>query len=284
MSGVRSWCDAFATNSRWRAHRPLDAIRHLVERARELVDLGTSLQLARPRGQIAGAETLRGRRASRDSGRASDRASATASTSPASRPPSATATIAAVARPTFSCTVSHVPRDPHGADELALVDDRGPLPRRCRLPRPRSCRTSATSPARRARARPPGVPAWRSRSRGPRRRSRRGRCRVGVEDHDPAADVRGVAPHVPDERRRSPRLVRRAGLAFSTAAIVCAFVSVKRLELGAGAVAQHDRERNRERHDHHEQDVGERRDEPRPDLHHGIVRGVRSGTRRRGPS
>ena len=182
-----------------RPHGALDPTGHLIEGPGELVDLGAALQLPRPRGQIAGPEAPRG--GARDP-RAAGRA--TARSRPRGRGrrrdhPSATATIAAVARPTFSPTVSDVPGDPHGADQLALVDDGGgrhgdvsPL-----LVAPPDLRGDLRC---RARGRPRDGRASRRTPRRPPRRSPRGRCRWH----------RARRPGLPTSARVPPDVARSA--------------------------------------------------------------------------
>ena len=171
-------------------------------------------------------------------GRAIERARANAKRSPAARPPRATAAIAAVARPTFSCTVCTPREYPHRPDELALVEDRGRSysdvatfviapPNIGRRPRGERLRD----------LRPPGrreglahVLAVGVDQHGP----------VGVQDRDPSSDICGVSLRVPGEPPPLPRVVGET-ISVQDGSDRLRVRERQRLELGAGRTAARSR-------------------------------------------
>ncbi len=194
-SGVRSWCEASATKSRWLASSRRDALGHLVERARERALLGAALD-RRARGR--GRRRRRGRRPRRAacSGRATWRGDhraggrpSSSTTPPISTRPSDGAAHRAVHRGDAlgdahrAADVARVRQDRHGGGEdvvferVAAARD---LQRRC-PPAPRRSPAGWRS-RRRARRRP----ALSASTRPRRRRSARARaprappCRASV--------------------------------------------------------------------------------------------------------
>ena len=91
LSGVRSWCEASATNSRWLATQPLEPRGHVVERAREPLLLGAALDAWR-------GPTGRPRRRGAPPGRAARTGPATwpAISAPAPRPSTSTSSPIAI--------------------------------------------------------------------------------------------------------------------------------------------------------------------------------------------
>ena len=194
-SGVRSWCEASATNSRWLSTQPLEPRGHLVERARERAAARRSPRPARGR---AGRPRRRGAAAS--SSRRSGPAIWRAISAPAPRPSSSTSAAdrdeAEDRRARGAADGLDALGDAHRALAAGRAASTGTAVARISCVERVASGAGPGSGGRAARRRSPGGSRSRRRA-GRRRRSRRPARPRRVDDHDAAAGrLRATVPTI----------------------------------------------------------------------------------------